>query len=57
MINAAGLLWTGSDNSSTTFSGVMSGNGGRLVKEGSGVFTLSGANTYTGSTEVDAGTL
>jgi autotransporter-associated beta strand protein len=57
VINAAGLLWTGSDNSSTTFSGVMSGNGGRLVKEGSGVFTLSGANTYTGSTEVDAGTL
>jgi autotransporter-associated beta strand protein len=57
VINAAGLLWTGSDNSSTTFSGVMSGNGGRLVKEGSGVFTLSGADTYTGSTEVDAGTL
>jgi autotransporter-associated beta strand protein len=57
VINHGGLLWTGSDNSSTTFSGVMSGNSGRLVKEGTGVFTLSGANTYTGMTTISAGTL
>ncbi|NBT37211.1 MAG: hypothetical protein EBT21_03700, partial [Actinobacteria bacterium] len=46
----------GGDNSSTTYSGVMSGTG-RLTKTGNGVMTLSGANTYTGVTTVSAGTL
>lgn len=49
-------LTTGSDNSSTTFSGGISGTGG-LVKDGSGVFALSGVSTYTGPTVVNAGTL
>ena len=40
----------------STFAGVMAGSGG-FVKQGSGSFTLSGANTYTGITLVDAGTL
>jgi autotransporter-associated beta strand protein len=57
VINHAGLLWTGGDNTSTGFSGVMSGNSGRLVKEGNGVFTLAGANTYTGFTVISGGTL
>ena len=48
-------LTTG-DATSTTFSGVMSGTGG-LTKQGTGVFTLSGNNTYTGTTNVNAGTL
>ncbi len=39
------------------FAGVISGSGG-LVKQGSSsTFTLSGANTYTGGTQVQAGTL
>ncbi|HEU0085185.1 MAG TPA: autotransporter-associated beta strand repeat-containing protein, partial [Bradyrhizobium sp.] len=39
-----------------TFAGVISGDGG-LVKQGSGQFTLSGANDYTGATTVAGGDL
>jgi outer membrane autotransporter protein len=42
-------LTTGTDNTSTTFSGTISGTGG-LTKIGSGTLTLSGANTYAGGT-------
>ncbi len=44
------------DASDTTFAGVLSGTGS-LVKQGSGSLTLSGTNTYTGSTHVNAGTV
>ncbi|HEX5686611.1 MAG TPA: autotransporter-associated beta strand repeat-containing protein, partial [Ideonella sp.] len=51
-------LTLGGDNTSTTFSGVISSSGSSgISKTGSGTFTLSGANTYTGSTSVSAGTL
>ncbi|MGJ7603193.1 autotransporter-associated beta strand repeat-containing protein [Variovorax sp. LT1R20] len=44
----------GGDN---TLSGTVSGTGGSIVKVGSGMLTLTGANTYTGGTQVAAGTL
>ena len=49
-------LTAGGDNTSTTFSGVISGGGG-LAKTGTGTVTLTGANSYSGGTTVSAGTL
>ena len=49
-------LSTGASGASTTFSGVLSGSG-NLAKGGSGTLTLSGANTYTGTTSISGGTL
>jgi autotransporter-associated beta strand protein len=56
-------LTVGSNNLNTIVSGqiadggLFGGVGGSLVKIGSGRLTLSGANTYTGSTTVNGGTL
>lgn len=52
----SGSLTTGGNNTSTTFSGVISGSGS-FTKTGSGTLTLSGENTYNGPLLVDAGTL
>ncbi len=46
----------GGNNDSTNFSGVMSGSGA-LVKEGSGSLTLTGSNTWSGGTTINAGDL
>lgn len=59
----ANNLAVGSNNLSTTFSGMIQnggyagGSGGSLRKIGFGTLTLSGANTYTGPTNVVKGTL
>ncbi|VTU19932.1 Outer membrane protein IcsA autotransporter precursor [Variovorax sp. PBL-H6] len=51
-----GTLTAGGDNSSTTFSGVMSGSG-ELIKIGAGTLTLDRDNTVTGRVTINAGTL
>lgn len=49
-------LTTGANNGSSSFSGDIAGNGG-LTKSGTGTFTLTGANSYLGSTTINAGKL
>lgn len=50
------VLTTGGDNSSTSFSGTISGTGG-LTKTGTGTLTLTGTNSYGGDTTIAGGTL
>jgi autotransporter-associated beta strand protein len=49
-------LTIGSNNQSTAFSGIIQ-DSGSLTKLGTGRLTLSGANTYTGTTTVSGGVL
>jgi autotransporter-associated beta strand protein len=57
--SGADVLTVGGDNSSTTFSGVISNaSGGKtlaLIKNGTGTLTLSGANTFTGGLTINNG--
>ncbi len=49
-------LTVGGDSQSTTYSGILSG-AGSLTKIGTGAFTLTGANTYSGGTVLSSGQL
>jgi autotransporter-associated beta strand protein len=53
---AAVALSVSSNTTGTTFSGIISGSGS-LTKTGTGIWILSGSNTYTGGTTVAAGRL
>ncbi len=61
-LGASTRTLTVNDNSNTgadyaTLSGVLSGAGGGILKNGNGILRLNAANSYTGTTEVQAGTL
>ncbi|MEI7563970.1 MAG: autotransporter-associated beta strand repeat-containing protein, partial [bacterium] len=49
-------LTLGGDNTTTEYAGIISGTHG-ITKTGSGIQTLSGNNTYTGTTTVNGGSL
>ena len=50
-------LMVGLNNLSTTVSGLIAGDGGSLVKVGTGTLTLTGNNLYSGGTTIEDGTL
>ncbi|MBJ7440121.1 MAG: autotransporter domain-containing protein [Sphingopyxis sp.] len=54
--SVGGTLTTGGSNGSTNFAGRISGRGG-LTKVGSGTLTLSGSNTFLGTTRLAGGGL
>ncbi|MDR7286573.1 autotransporter-associated beta strand protein/autotransporter passenger strand-loop-strand repeat protein, partial [Pseudomonas corrugata] len=54
VINHGNLIFN--QNSDSVFSGLLSGNG-ELTKDGANTLTLSGPLTYTGGTQVNAGSL
>jgi autotransporter-associated beta strand protein len=57
ILGQTATMTVGTDNTSTTYAGVISdlGGPGNVAKVGTGVWTLTGANTYTGTTTVSAG--
>ncbi len=55
-LTAGVTFTTGNNNGSTTYRGVISGNG-NVEKSGSGVWTLGGTNTFGGSFTITSGTI
>ena len=55
-VGNGGSLSVGANNASTTFTGTITGTGD-FEKIGTGVLTLTTANTYAGTTTITAGTL
>jgi autotransporter-associated beta strand protein len=61
-VSTSRTLTVGNNNATTTFAGIVANNTGTggtlaLTKIGAGILTLQGANTYTGGTVVNGGTL
>jgi fibronectin-binding autotransporter adhesin len=54
---AGGQLIVVNTDGTSTYSGTITGTGTALTKTGKGTLTLTGANTYTGATHVNQGTL
>jgi autotransporter-associated beta strand protein len=52
----SGTVSIGNNHTDTTYAGILSGTGS-MIKIGNGRLTLSGANSYGGTTSVNAGTL
>lgn len=55
-VNNAGLLLTVAGSGNTTIGGIVSGAGG-ITTSGTGTLTLNGANTYSGTTAINNGTV
>jgi autotransporter-associated beta strand protein len=53
----ANTLTMGTDNTSTSYAGTITGSNGQLIKTGTGNQTLAASNSYTGATTVNGGTL
>ena len=55
----AATLTVGNNNATSTFSGILQNGTGSLglIKTGTGTFTLSGTNNFTGVTSIGSGTL
>ncbi len=56
VINGSGLL-TVDGTFDSTFNGVIGAGSGGLQKDGTGTLSLTGNNTYTGDTQINAGTV
>ncbi|MBX3668250.1 MAG: filamentous hemagglutinin N-terminal domain-containing protein, partial [Rhodocyclaceae bacterium] len=54
---ASGRDLTVTQSGTSTYAGVISGSNASFTKAGGGTLTLSGASTYTGDTNINAGTL
>lgn len=56
-VNLGNYSLTVGTSNSTTYDGLIRDTGGRFIKQGTGVLTLTNANTYSGGTTINGGTL